>query len=117
MVRRYTHAEKREWILARLMEKWEYAKRTSDPPCRPFVCTMEPDDQEAWEAKFGGKVDIYTIGPNVSSGFARALRRMWMDGDLKRSVNGNQEAKFYAQKTYYISYTFARWPLPENNDT
>lgn len=109
--RRHTHAEKRAWVLARLMDKWEYSKRTSSPACRPFICAIEEDDQAAWEAVFGGKVHIYTVGPNVSPDFARTLRRMWMEGDLKRSVIGNQDARYYAQKTYVISYAFAQWPL------
>jgi len=111
--KRRTHAEKRAWVLARLNEKYERSKRMHNPPMRPFVCAMEPDDQEAWEVSFGGNVRVYTLGPNVSPGFARTLRRMWMDGDLRRVVGGNQDARHNCQKTYYISYTFAKWPLGE----
>ncbi len=89
---RRTYAEKRAWVLGRLTAMWEDSCRTSNPPLRPFICGMEPDDQEAWEAEFGGQVKIYTVGPNVSPDFARTLRRMWMEGDLARSVGGNQEA-------------------------
>lgn len=109
--KRFTHAQKRAWVLGRLMEKWEKSKRTHIPPMIPFICAVEEEDQEAWEAAFGGEVKIYTVGPNVSPGFARTLRRMWMDGDLRRAVIGNQEARSYAQKTYCISYTFAKNPV------
>lgn len=111
-MKRRSHAEKRTWVLARLTAKWEQSKRTCYPPSRPFICAMSTDDQEAWEAEFGGKTLIYTIGPNVSPNFARTLRRMWCDGDLERAVVGNQEARFYAQKTYHICYTFAKTTAP-----
>ena len=109
--KRHTYEEKRAWVLALLDKKLEASKRTHIPPQRPRVCAMEPDDQEAWESAFGGKVAIYTLGPNVSPDFARTLRRMWMGGDLLRLVSGNQEARNYCQKTYSISYTIKTWPL------
>lgn len=109
-MKRHSYAEKRAWVLARLTEKWEREKRICSPPGHPFVSGMEEEDQEAWEAAFGGKVVIYTIGPNVSPDFARTLRRMWFDGDLKRSAVGNQDARGYSQKTYCVSYTLVQLP-------
>jgi hypothetical protein len=111
--KRFTHEEKAAWVMARLEEKWQLAKRTTNPPSRPTICAVDEEDQEAWEAAFGGKVIIYTIGPSVSPGFARTLRRMWEDGDLSRIVGGNQYARYYCQKTYYIAYTFKTWPIKE----
>ncbi len=113
--KRHTHAQKRAWILARLTAKWELEKKTSNPPLRPFICAMEPNDQEAWFAEFGGQIKIYWVGPDVSPDFARTLRRMFVAGDLRRSTQGNQEAKFYCQKTWTLSYTFAKWPPPETD--
>ena len=113
--KRHTHAEKRAWVLARLNEEWERSKRTHNPPMRPYISGTDEEDQEAWEAAFGGSVKIYTLGPNVSPGFARTLRRMCRDGDLRRVIQGNQEARQYCQKTYHTSYTFAKWPLEEGD--
>lgn len=89
--KRHTYEEKRAWVLSLLEKKWEQNKRTTSPPLRFSICAIE--DQEAWEAAFGGKTNIYTLGPNVSPDFARTLRRMWKDGDLSRLVGGNQESR------------------------
>ncbi len=109
--KRFTHGEKRAWVMALLEKKWEFAKRVSNPPGRPSICAVDEKDQEAWEAAFGGKTVIYTMGPNVSPAFARTLRRMWEEGDLSRLIGGNQDARQYNQKTYYIAYTFKTWPM------
>jgi len=112
--KRHTHEEKASWVMSRLQGKLEYSKRVHvGNPMRPYVSSSDEDDQEAWKAAFGGKELVYTIGPNISPGFARTLRRMWMDGELARVTHGNQEAKRYGQKTYYVAYTFKSWPLKD----
>ena len=113
-VKRFTHMEKAAWVIARLESKLEYSKRVHiGLPMRPFVSATDEKDQEAWESAFGGKVNVYTMGPNISPAFARTLRRMWEEGDLARIIRGNQDAKQYCQKTYYIDYTFKTWPLKD----
>jgi hypothetical protein len=107
---RRKYSDKRAWVLARLQAKYEHSSRTHNPPQRPFICAMDEEDQKAWEAAFGGKVVYYTVGPKISPDFARTLRRMFVEGDLARVTGGNQDARYYCQKTYYISYTFRRWP-------
>ena len=112
--KRHTYEEKRAWVLAWLDKQLEYSKRVHcGQPMRPWICAVEEETQEAWEKEFGGKVVIYTLGPNVSPDLARTLRRMWYDGDLVRSIIGNQEAKNYCQKTYCVSYSVKTWPLKD----
>ncbi len=111
--KRHAYEEKRAWVIALLMKRWDNEKRHNVPPGRPFVCASDEEDQEAWEAAFGGKVVIYTLGPSISPDFARTLRRMFEDGDLARSTIGNQDARSYGQKTYCVSYTFKTWPLKD----
>lgn len=113
---RHSHRSKREWVLARLEAKYAESCRTHNPPQRPFICAVDEEDQAAWQERFGGYEVIYSLGPNVSPGFARTLRRMFKNGDLKRSLGGNQDARYYCQKTYYISYTLAQWP-PRKEDS
>jgi hypothetical protein len=108
---RHTFAEKRAWVLSRLQSKYEQECRTHyGQGTRPFISGSDQDDQRAWNAAFGGKEVIYTIGPNVSPDFARTLRRMFKEGDLARVTGGNQEARHYCQKTYYVAYTPKKWP-------
>lgn len=108
---RRTFAEKRAWVLRRLRERYEYSCRTSNPPMTPIISASEQEDQEAWQKEFGGKEVIYTLGPNVSPDFAKTLRRMWLNGDLKRGTQGNQDARYYNQKTYYVFYSIHNWSL------
>jgi hypothetical protein len=60
----------------------------------------------AWSKEFHGRELQYTLGPNVSPDFARTLRRMYRDGLLVRATSGNQDARNYGQKMYYVAYTF-----------
>ena len=112
MTKRHTYEAKRAWVLARLQAQYEASCRTHNPPQRPYITAIEEDEQAAWEAAFGGKVVYYTVGPKISPDFARTLRRMFKEGDLARSTGGNQDARYYCQKTYYISYTPRVWPQP-----
>lgn len=110
--KRHAYEEKRAWVMARLDAKLEYSKRVhAGSPMRPRISATDEDDQTAWQASFGGKVVTYTLGPNVSPDFARTLRRMWLDGDLARGTAGNQDARNYGQKTYFVFYTYKTWPI------
>lgn len=114
---RRCHSEKRAWVLARLQAKYEQDCRTHyGQGSRPFVSGSDQEDQEAWHAEFGGKEVVYTLGPSVSPDFARTLRRMWREGDLARITRGNQDARYYCQKTYYVAYTPKLWP-PEKHQS
>jgi hypothetical protein len=112
---RRKYEEKRAWVLNRLQAQYEYSCRVHNPPDRPWISATDQDEQEAWHAEFGGKEVIYTMGPNVSPDFARTLRRMYADGDLVRVTNGNQDARSWGQKTYYVAYSFKDWPPPREN--
>lgn len=108
---RHKFSEKRAWVLARLQAQYEQDCRTHcGQGSRPFISASDQDEQEAWHAAFGGKEIIYTLGPNISPDFARTLRRMYVAGDLARITRGNQDARQYCQKTYYVAYTPKRWP-------
>jgi hypothetical protein len=109
---RHSYAEKRAWIIKWLEDKRSHWERThtGDTAIRQWICATDEDTQRAWEAAFGGKTHIYTIGPSVSPGLARTLRRMFEAGDLVRVTSGNQDARYYCQKTYCVSYALAKTP-------
>ena len=109
-MKRRSFEEKRQWILKRFADQFAYSCRVYNPPQRPWISASDEDEQQAWEKEFGGKVVYYTMGPNVSPDFARTLRRMYIAGELVRSTGGNQDARRYNQKTYYISYSLRNDP-------
>lgn len=113
---RRKYEEKREWVLRRLQEKYDYSCRVHSPPQTPWICAIDEEDQRAWQEEFGGQVKIYSMGPNVSPDFARTLRRMCDEGDLRRVVRGNQDARSYNQKTWYIDYTWKNGVMSKTVD-
>jgi hypothetical protein len=88
------YAEKREWILDWM--KRQYGK---------MIPLYEGDFHEAYHKRFGTKLTIYTIGPNRCNDAVRTLRKMWEDGDVKRSVMGNQDARYYCQPNWSLLYS------------
>jgi len=90
---RRKYHQKRDWLLA-YIGKRSYKR----------VMVGEGEMEEAYAAEFGVALRQYTIGPASCPDLAATLRRMWLDGLLRRSTGGNQDTSFYCQKTYYVSY-------------
>jgi len=103
--KRRTFREKQQWVLDLLDERWELAKRThAVNPIAPSISATDEATEEAWHAEFGGYRRYYTIGPCVSPDLTRTLRAMYVNGNLYRGTAGNQDAKNFCQKTYYVFY-------------
>jgi hypothetical protein len=106
---RRTFKEKQNWVLDRFDRKWQRVLRTIvSGHYAPSISASDEEDEEAWHKEFGGYRRYYTMGGNVSPDFARTLRAMYENGILYRGTAGNQGARDggYAQKTYYVFYTF-----------
>tara|TARA_R110002110_G_scaffold22933_11_gene88259 strand:+ start:1524 stop:1865 length:342 start_codon:yes stop_codon:yes gene_type:complete len=103
--KRRTFKEKQNWILALLEKRWEFNKRTQPQnPRPPMISATDEETEEEWHDEFGGQRRYYTLGPHVSPDFARTLRAMYANGILYRGTMGNQDAKNYCQKTYFVFY-------------
>ena len=83
---------KRDWVLAYLRKHTQAG-------------TFDDVFHEEWHREFGGRLIVYTMGPNRCPAAVRTLRRMWEDKEITRRVVGNQDARYYCQPSWSIVYS------------
>jgi hypothetical protein len=100
---RHTYNEKREWVLDYLAKHGEAG-------------TFDDEFHDAWHKQFGGKIQVYTVGPNRCPDAVRTLRRMWTEDELNRRIVGNQYARDYCQPNWCVVYYPASSALGETHE-
>ncbi len=92
-----SYEEKRDWIL-------EFMRNRGSADYMQYVSTFDEEFHNAYHDKFGGKINLYMIGPNIVPNANRTLRQMWERGDVRRKRIGNQDARQYMQPTWSLIY-------------